>query len=68
MGTSIIMSPTFAFATIIDFQAPVISAATPAIPAPEMAESDTAACTFAAIPRCGIAARQKCSHSNSCKS
>ena len=67
MGTSIIMSPTFAFATIIDFKVPVSAAAAPAILAAEV-EEDIAACTFAAIPRCGIAARKKCSPSNPCKS
>jgi hypothetical protein len=68
MGTSIIMSPTFAFATIIDFRAPAIAAAPPAVLAPELDESEIAACTLAAIPRCGIAARKKCSHNDSCKS
>jgi hypothetical protein len=67
MGTSIITSPTFTFATIIDFQAPVSAAKTPATLAPAV-EEEIAACTFAAIPRCGVAARTKCSHSVSCKS
>lgn len=68
MGTSIITSPTFTFATMIDFRLPLVSASAVPTIAAAIEESEIAACALAAFPRCGLTAQRHCKRSVSCKS